>query len=85
MNNKLDAFNKDKIKCKKCKEYYETTIPFFRLIPESNRNWVESSTGLCEYCNKKWVQFWQLATPRMARQSWDGEKIWSDFLNEKQT
>jgi hypothetical protein len=24
MSNKLDSFNKDKVKCKKCKEYYDT-------------------------------------------------------------
>ena len=39
--NKLDAFNKDKRKCKKCKDYYEPI----------------KSSLLCDSCCEKWSQF----------------------------
>jgi hypothetical protein len=40
--NKLDAFNNDKVKCKKCKNYYE--------IDPSN------PCLLCKGCIKKWSE-----------------------------
>jgi hypothetical protein len=46
MNNKLDSFNKDKRKCKKCKEYYENDT----LYPQSKL--------LCRDCHEKWDRFW---------------------------
>jgi hypothetical protein len=40
MKNKLDAFNKDKIKCKKCKEYYEyLSDEHFLLCGKCYKEW----------------------------------------------
>ena len=44
--NKLDSFNKDKIKCKKCKNYYD-------LLRTSN---LIFTTWLCETCYAKWFR-----------------------------
>jgi transposase-like protein len=48
MNNKLDTFNKDKVKCLKCKEYYDKKPPIYPA---------GYSSLLCEYCAKKWDIF----------------------------
>jgi hypothetical protein len=47
MNNKLNSFNKDKIKCKKCKEYFDEVVYF--------HTW-GIKIRLCEDCHKKWIQ-----------------------------
>ena len=41
---KLDTFNKDKFKCKKCKKYFDE--------PSNSTGFL--SDGLCEYCAEKW-------------------------------
>ena len=43
MNNKLDAFNKDKAKCKKCKDYFELTTSRLKYM--------------CKNCHEKWVKY----------------------------
>ena len=43
--NKLDTFNKDKFKCEKCKEYYDSFYISFKGYSHS----------LCETCYKKWM------------------------------
>jgi len=65
--NKLDSFNKDKTKCKKCKEYFD-----------NNSTGEHMWHNLCIDCNKKWVQF----CGRLIGHS-EYKKIWSDFLNEQ--
>ena len=52
--NKLDVFNNDKIKCKKCKEYFDKTKAF--------GVWFFPATAiqqplLCENCDIKWNQY----------------------------
>jgi|694.fasta_scaffold12015_18 anaerobic ribonucleoside-triphosphate reductase len=39
MKNKLDAFNKDKRKCEKCKEYYDKTEN--KLCVDCNEKWIQ--------------------------------------------
>ena len=46
-NDLLDSFNKDKIKCKKCKEYFDPPSNCIGYL----------SDGLCEYCAEKWNIF----------------------------
>jgi len=48
MNNKLDSFNEDKVKCKKCKDYFNTVFSRPKL--------------LCENCFVEWQKF--MATPK---------------------
>ena len=43
MNNKLDAFNNDKFRCPKCKEYFDFYAWMNKL--------------LCDVCYEKWPQF----------------------------
>jgi hypothetical protein len=56
--NKLDAFNNDKRKCKKCKDYYDekTSRTYAKQFLESfarERGYTISSV-LCEGCYVKW-------------------------------
>jgi hypothetical protein len=68
MKNNLDSFNKDKIKCKKCKSYYDPG------------DWVTPS--LCTFCNEKWLQYWY--DKRMIKKSViESDKLWEAFLNEQ--
>jgi hypothetical protein len=46
--NKLDAFNNDKFKCPKCKEYFDVNNGYQLII---------ISLTLCGYCDRKWVQY----------------------------
>jgi hypothetical protein len=48
MNNKLDSFNKDKVKCQKCKEYYDDDFH-------------DEAIGgrICADCYVKWTQYFQ--------------------------
>jgi len=65
--NKLDTFNKDKIKCLKCKEYYDKN--------EHN--------NLCLDCSKEWTTLycdWSVITPAESFEEVD--KLWEAFLNE---
>jgi hypothetical protein len=55
--NKLDSFNKDKTKCKRCKEYFDKTKAF--------GVWFSPATAiqqplLCENCDIKWNQYQQV-------------------------
>jgi|688.fasta_scaffold12015_17 hypothetical protein len=43
MNNKLDAFNKDKAKCLKCKDYFE--------LRDSRLKY------MCRNCHEKWAKY----------------------------
>ena len=49
MNNKLDTFNKDKIKCEKCKDYYDDCSEVWK-VP---RSWYPL---LCDDCYDKWFK-----------------------------
>ena len=69
MNNKLDSFNKDKTKCKKCKEYYD------------KRNKKSFPMVLCNNCAKKWLKCYNKWT-RVAGELSLEEK-WERFLNEQ--
>jgi hypothetical protein len=85
--NKLDSFNKDKRKCKKCKNYCDKKPLNFLL-----------SDKLCEYCTAKWrifkdswySRYFTLGTSldiRKAFEDWcDSESdCFKEYLNEKQT
>jgi hypothetical protein len=49
MNNKLDAFNKDKRKCPKCKEYFDEISVVFMYDSISRL-----ILTLCDGCYAKW-------------------------------
>jgi hypothetical protein len=51
MNN-LDAFNKDKVKCKKCKDYFDKKEHPGFLIETS------IDLPICENCNEKWTDIY---------------------------
>ena len=83
MNN-LDTFNKDKIKCKKCKEHFDkiddasddaSKIFMFNGI-KTLRN-----ADLCEDCNVIWAKvYWKVMM------NWKDEKInFKDWCNNEQT
>jgi|LakMenEpi03Aug12_release.lakeMendotaPanAssembly.Ray.scaffolds.fasta_scaffold12015_14 hypothetical protein len=68
MKNKLDSFNKNKIKCKKCKEYFDKT------------NFVITfGDWLCKDCSEKWFQF----RSKQPISKLVCTKIWIDFLDEQ--
>jgi len=48
MNNKLDAFNNDKFRCPKCKEYFDVSNGYHQIVMPFK---------LCKYCDGKWVQY----------------------------
>ena len=76
--NKLDAFNKDKRKCKKCKEYYDyCDVGEHYLIKP-----------ICEGCNKKWELFWTKAIPPNRTVLSTGkqrDRNFDDWCNNEQT
>jgi hypothetical protein len=56
--NKLDSFNKDKIKCKKCKDYYDESG--FRLCGACLEKWLfganrrrDSTITFDDWCNNE--------------------------------
>ena len=54
--NKLDSFNKDKIKCPKCKEYYDE----ISVVSEPKVFIIDSISSsnalmLCDGCYAKWI------------------------------
>lgn len=71
MTNKLDSFNKDKVKCAKCKEYfdkynYEYTCPF------------------CPKCYEKWtIYFWEKFPEGQSNAVGRYEEIYYKFINEQ--
>jgi phage FluMu protein Com len=56
--NKLDAFNNDKIKCPKCKEYWEWTSHLNGAI-RHKRLWFRTreDSFLCINCYDKWIDY----------------------------
>jgi hypothetical protein len=72
--NKLDTFNKDKRKCKKCKDYLDKHDDYIR----------GSLPLLCKNCDKKWHQFVNIRH-KVKDGSEDCLICWVDFLNEQQT
>jgi hypothetical protein len=71
--NKLDAFNNDKIKCEKCKEYYDAE--------ESQRVVLHK---LCLNCYEKFFQFYDdvVTSGNTAARTFDFYEI---FIKNEQT
>jgi hypothetical protein len=68
MNNKLDAFNNDKVKCKKCKDYYDDKA---------------HPSMICIDCHEKWMIFYLRQAPEIRNTGEHWDEIWSDFINEQ--
>ena len=79
MSNKIDAFNNDKIKCKKCKEYYEYCDHYGSLrFRKSVKN------TLCPNCYKIfYVKYSPFRHPMIYRKPGIFPTAMEDFLNEK--
>jgi len=74
MNNKLDSFNKDKVKCKKCKEYYD----YDKTHPNL----------LCDDCEIKWERYFkqnwdQYYYDKSYRRDVSHDSFFKEFLNEQ--
>ena len=70
--NKLDTFNEDKIKCKKCKEYYDydsRSIPYYKL--------------LCDSCYEKWFNKLRTLTTQRDFENWCNKRITNWTLSTK--
>ena len=66
--NKLDSFNKDKTKCKKCKEYYDK-IDMESKVFIYNGIKTLMNEDLCEDCNVIWAEiYWNVMM------NWKNEK-----------
>ena len=76
--NKLDSFNKDKIKCKKCKEYFDA-VGRPSAIPNK----------LCLNCYEKFFQFYDAdhhSVPPTLTWEWSVlSPKFKDWLNNEQT
>ncbi len=76
MKNKLDAFNKDKIKCKKCTNYFD--LPQLGETPVFIHDLL-----LCKNCGKKWEEYWQCKDLLKSGYYKFFNQFFNDFLNEK--
>jgi hypothetical protein len=56
MNNKLDSFNKDKVKCLKCKEYFDNRR--YYLCEDCYRKWSDfvNLEAFLNWCNNKEIR-----------------------------
>ena len=71
MNNKLDSFNKDKVKCKKCKEYYDYDIKYDTKI-------------MCKSCSAEWHEvYWNINIIKYPKAR-DIHRAFNDWCNNEQ-
>jgi phage FluMu protein Com len=69
--NKLDSFNKDKVKCPKCKEYCN-----------KKELMIHFDGKLCAKCQKIFIKFFD---NQGFIEKLNSDIIYKEFLNEKQT
>jgi hypothetical protein len=73
--NKLDTFNKDKFKCKKCKDYYDIAHDLTKTYSRTYKY-----LSMCETCYKRWNEvFWN--TDMSKQPAADILKIFEDWCN----
>jgi hypothetical protein len=77
MNNKLDSFNKDKRKCKKCKKYYDKISMESKVFIYNGIKTLRNE-DLCEDCNVIWAEiYWNIMM------NWKNEKSnFEDWCNK---
>jgi hypothetical protein len=79
--NKLDSFNKDKIKCQKCKEYFDRFLTSWASI---------LSVTLCKDCDEEFGHYWDEWRTKphyTSRRPFEQRKLlkisFEEFLNEQ--
>ena len=84
MNNKLDSFNKDKVKCQKCKEYYD----FYEAKHRRRRKVLcaDCSVEWTQYFQQRWDEWWDKSC-RLETLPFSGpishESFFKEFINEQ--
>ena len=72
MNNKLDSFNRDKTKCKKCKKYGDYSI---LLCDDCKIKWEQ-------YFEQNWDEYYDKFI-KVAVEPVANDSFFKDFLNEQ--